>query len=116
MDEDWHASCPGMFQGIGGEEWGRLCNKNVEVHTVNIRKPGNNHKTKALWVLRDAKTNGEAYYDRSSERQMVSGTSVGPALWNAHKQSPTAALEEAFRRTEEGTGMAPSSLAAGSQA
>ena len=36
-------------------------------------QPGNlgiSKKAKALWTMRDAKTNGEAYYDRSSERQI----------------------------------------------
>ena len=51
-------------------------------------------------AVRDAKTNGEACYDRSGERHLESRTSVRQGLWEAHMKSPTAALEEHLRRTE----------------
>ena len=68
---------------VGGQsiQCERLHYKYSEIHkAVNIRRLGNNHKAKALWVLRDAKTNGEAHYDRSSERQLLSRASVMQAL------------------------------------
>ena len=44
----------------------RLYCKYVELHkAVNLKKPGTSQKAKALWSMRDAKTHGEAYYDRS---------------------------------------------------
>ena len=56
---------------VVSEEWERLYCKYVDLHkAVNLEKPGNNHKAKALWLMRDAKTNGEAYYGRRSERQL----------------------------------------------
>ena len=41
-----------------------------------LKKPCNNHKARALWLLRDAKAHGEAYCDRSSERLIENRTSV----------------------------------------
>ena len=48
-----------------------MLTKNLD-KTVNFSTPSDNGKAQALWMLSDAKTNGEAYYDRSSERQIVS--------------------------------------------
>ena len=51
MDEDWHAIYQAIFRGIEGEEWERFCYNYVELHkAVNIMKPSNNHKAKALVV------------------------------------------------------------------
>ena len=61
--------------------------------------------------MRDAKANGEAHYDQISERQLENRASVRQALWESHVRSPTAALEEALRRTEEGRGRGQSSAA-----
>ena len=44
-----------------------------------------------------------------------SGASVRQALWEAHVKSPTPALEEALRRSEDGAGRAQSSAAGGSE-
>ena len=82
---------------------------------VNLKKLGFTRKTKALWSMRDAKANGEAYYDQTNEQQVEGRTSVRRALWDAHMKSPTAALEEGFRRTEDGAGRAQSSTAGGSE-
>ena len=73
LDEGWHASCQATYRGIEGEAWEKLCHNFGELHkAVNLPKLGNNHKAKALWLMRDAKTNGEAYKDRKSERQIES--------------------------------------------
>ena len=77
----------------------------VHLHVLVVQpasSPSPLKKAKALWSMRDAKANGEAYNDQSSERQTESRASVGQALWEAHMRSPTAALEEALIRTEDG--------------
>ena len=79
-----------------------------------IVKKGVNKKAKALWSIADPTANGEAYYDRNSERQIESRTAGRQALWEAHMKSPTAALKEALKRTE-GAGRAQSSAAGGSE-
>ena len=80
-DEDWHAVRQASDKGP--EERERLCHKYADMHkAVNGRKPGNNHKTKTLWMLIEAKTNGGACCDWSCERHIVSGT-VRQALWEA---------------------------------
>ena len=96
VDEDRQAVCQAMKKGNDGEECERLFYKYAETHqAVNIRKPGNSHNAKAQRMLRDAKTKEEVYHDWSDK------------LWEAHVQSPTAALEEALRRTEAGSGQDP---------
>ena len=116
VDEDWHVVCWVDYEGIAGDEWERSCYKYVEVHkAVNIRKAGYNHKAKFLWMFGDAKTNGEAYYDRSGERQNLNRTKVRQDSWEVYMQSPTAALEEALKSTEAGAERAVSSAAGGSE-
>ena len=52
MDEDWHAISQDIYKGLC-EEW---------------RKPAKNHKANALWMLRDAMTNGEAHCEIGQQR------------------------------------------------
>ena len=59
--------------------------------------------------------NGERTTFHSGERQIENRASVRKALWEAHMKSPSAALEEALRRTEDGAGRARSSTAGGSE-
>ena len=64
-----------------------------------LKKKGDNREPKALSSMRDAKANGDAYHDRSCEReQNRSATSImGNNAW----KNPTVALEEALRRSKE---------------
>ena len=49
LDEVSNASCQALFKGIESEEWEKLYHKYVELNrAVNLKKPGNNHKAKAL--------------------------------------------------------------------
>ena len=67
--------------GIEGPEWENMSCKYVEIHrAVNHPNPGANKKAKALWLLRDAKENGEDYCDASGERQSQSRVQVRQAL------------------------------------
>ena len=74
-----------------------------------------NKKARALRAGRDAKENEEDYFDPSCERQLESGALVRQALWEAHMKSPTAELEEALKRTEDGAGRAQSFAVGGSE-
>ena len=62
----------GAFKAMSGE----YCATDMWKYTrrSTFQKPGDNHKAKALWVLREAKTNGTGNCDWSSERQIVSRT------------------------------------------
>ena len=51
----------------------------------------------------------------SSNDGIQSRASVRQALWEAQMKSPTASLEEALRRTEDGAGRPQSSAAGGSE-
>ena len=93
-----------------GAEGEIFYHKNAELHkAVNLKKLAS-EKTKTL-LANVAKTNEEASNDRSSESQIESRTSVRRALWEAHMKSPTAALEEALRRTKNGARRAQSCAA-----
>ena len=78
---------------------------------VTLKKPAVNKKARALWTLKEAKDEGEGDCDPSSELQTESRAQMRQALWEAHVKSPTAALEEALRRTEERAGQAQPSVA-----
>ena len=89
---------------------GRTCSTSKLICTKRstLKKPGVNKNAKAFWSMRDAKANGEAY-DHKSERHIENRASMRQALWEAHMRRPTAASEEALKRTEEGSGRAQSS-------
>ena len=66
VDDHRHAVCQALHKGIEGEVWERSYCKCAEIHkAVNVRKPGNHHKAKASWMLREANTTGGACCDRS---------------------------------------------------
>ena len=76
-----------------------------ELHkAVNLKKPGDNKKAKALWTLKGAKDKGTGYFDLSSVQQIETRSKVRLALWEIYMRSPTAALEEALKRTEDSMG------------
>ena len=101
VDEDWHAVCQAIHKDVE-EQREVVYHKYVEMHkAINLKKSSGSKKAIALWSMRDAKANGEAYYDRGGEH-VENSSAVRQALWEAHVKSPTAALEEALRRTENG--------------
>ena len=94
-----------------------MYHKYAEIHKAfNLKKSGGNKKAMALWPMRDAKADGEAYYDRRSEQHIENRSVVRQELLETHLKSHTVALEEALRRTENGVAMAQSSAARGIEA
>ena len=78
------------------------------MHRVaNLKKPGNKHKAQVLWSMRDVKTNADACYDRSSERQVENRTSVPQALWGGAYEKPDSCVGRSFKTN--GSSMAESS-------
>ena len=89
----------GLTRALKARRERSWCHKNAEMReAVDVRQPGNHHKARACWMLRDAKTDGEAHCERSGGRQNEGRATVRQALWEAHVQSPTAALEEAVEK------------------
>ena len=67
--------------GVEGPEWENMSCKYVEIHrAVNHPNPGVNNEAQALWLLTDAKENGEDCYEPSGERQSQSGVQVRQPL------------------------------------
>ena len=111
LDEDWHIICQAIYKSVEGLEW-VMYYKYMEMHkNVNLRKPMINKKAGVLWALKNAKENGQDYHDQSSERQIERRSLVRQASWEAHVISPTAALEDSLRCTEDGARRAQSSAA-----
>ena len=106
MDEDWHAVCQAIFYGIEGQEWEHVYHKSV------IRAPV--ARPRLFGKTREAKANGDEYYDRGRRRQIESRAALRQAMWEQHLQSLVSALEEALRRREAGGGRTESSTAGGS--
>ena len=59
MDEDWHAICQAVFQGVDGSEWDT---HNEPHQAVNCKTSGENKKAKALWALKDAKGQRNSFF------------------------------------------------------
>ena len=73
VDEGWNAACQTTSKGVEGAEWEKLYHKFVDMNkAVNVRHPSGNGRDKTLWKVREAKENGDAYYDQTSEQQIVS--------------------------------------------
>ena len=79
-----------------------LVNTKKKENAVNLRQPSTSRKAKTLWKLREAKANGEEYYDQGGGRQIESRVAWRQAMQEKHLQSPVSALEDALRRTEAG--------------
>ena len=104
VDEDWHAICQAIYKGVEGPECENMYCTFVELQrAVNRKKPGVNKKARALWSMRDAKENGEAHNDQSSERQIENRTAVWQAVEEAGMSSPTAHRERTKRTAEART-------------
>ena len=93
VDEDWHV-CQAICKGIEGQEWERLYCKYVEMHT------GQQSQDEGFVDVERRRNKWESALRSSGGRQFASGATVRQALWEAHMQSPTAAQEEALRRTD----------------
>ena len=101
MDEDWHATCQAIFQGVEGAEWETVYYKYMELdQAVKCRKSGEHKKAKALWSFTEAKDKRIDGYDRGSVQRIQTRSHVRLDLWAVHLKSPTAALANALERTE----------------
>ena len=70
---------------------------------INLMTSGGNKNATSLWSMRDAKAGGKSYSDRVSEQHIgKTEAQLVRALWEAYVKSPTAAPDEALRRTEKG--------------
>ena len=112
VDEDWHAVCQAIHQGVGGAQWENLYCRFVEMNKeVNVRHPSGSNKAKTPWKRRDAKDRGDTHYDRSFATKIDRREEVRQELRSAHLQSTVFAL---LRRVEVWTD-AGSSTARGSR-
>ena len=60
VDEDWHAICQAVFQGVDGSEWEAMCNTHKELHqAVHCETSRENKKARALWPLERSKRTKE---------------------------------------------------------
>ena len=71
VDDDWHAIFQAIYKDVEAQDWEVVFLKYVEMHeAINLKKSGGNKKAKALWSRRDAKADGETYYDRDGEQHI----------------------------------------------
>ena len=73
----------------------RSCTK-----AAKCKKSGENKKAKAPWSAKEAKDEGIDFYDVGSVQQIQTYGRTAASLGN-HLRSPTAALADALKRTEE---------------
>ena len=95
VDEDWHAPCQAIFQGVEGSEWETRYYKCVELHQgVKSKQSGDNKKARALWSLKEAKDKGIDFYDLGSVQKIPTaalakrtGTYRAKKMgWPSHRQ------------------------------
>ena len=85
---DWHAARPSRKSSR--ERSGKNCTVSFWklARRVNLRLPSTSRKAEVLWKVRDAKANGEEYYNQGCGRHIDSGVAVRQAMWEEHLQSP----------------------------
>ena len=77
VNEDWQAVCQAIYKGVNGLDWGTMYYKYKKLHeAVNLKKPGDNKKAKALWPLKRVQKKVEGYNDPRSTRQIESRAQV----------------------------------------
>ena len=91
VDEDCHAFCQAIFQGVEGPGWEAMHGQYKDLHcAVKSKKSGENKKAKVLFRFDKSKDKGADFYDA------------------VHLKNPTAALAKTLDRTEQKCGLASS--------
>ena len=67
---------------------------------VEVKKPQEAQKAKALWKMKAAKDAGEEYYDPERDDNIRGRNETRLALWKAHLKDPIVALDEALKCVE----------------
>ena len=102
VDEDWHAICQAIFQGVERSEWEDMYYNSEELHqAVKCEKSWENKKAMALWTLKEAKDKGRNVYDLGTVQKIQTTSHVRLDPWAIVLKSPTAALADVLKRTEE---------------
>ena len=71
VDEDWHAFCSAIFEGIERPEWEAMCYRYKDLHQAVKKQEMEEHeKAKVLWALKEAKDRGVDFYDASHEKNI----------------------------------------------
>ena len=64
VDYDWYAFFQELFEGIEEEDWGDMYEALTEMsRVVDVKRPQEARKAKALWKMKAAKDAGEECYD-----------------------------------------------------
>ena len=72
VDADWHAFCQACNKGIEGEDRRDLYEAYKErSRSVEVKKPQEALKAKALWKMKSAKDEGEECYDPTRENNIL---------------------------------------------
>ena len=101
VDADWYAFCQALYRGIKGEDLQEMydCYKEMR-RSVEVRKPQEAQKAKALWAMKAAKDREEEFYDPAREEDTSSRNKTRLELWEEHLKDPIVALDKAIKCVE----------------
>ena len=85
-----------------GEDWEEMYESYNEMsRAVEVKKPHEAQKAKALWKMMAAKDAGEENYDPMREEGIKGRNETRLALWEEHLKDPIVALDKALKCVED---------------
>ena len=102
VDADCCAFCQALHKGIEGEDWEAMYESYKEMsRAVEVKKPQEAQKAKALQKLKAAKDAREEYCDPMREEGIKGRNETRLALWEEHLEAPIFALDKALKCVED---------------
>ena len=78
-----------------------VCSYKEMSRAVEVRKPQEAQKARALWKMKAAKDSGEEYYDPTREVGIKGRNETRLALWEEPLKDPIVALDKALKCVED---------------
>ena len=102
VDADWYAFCQALYKGIEGEDWEEMYDSyKVMSRAVDVKKPQEAQKAKALWAMRAAKDRKDEFYDPAREEDISRRNQTRLELWEEHLKDPIVALDKSLKCVED---------------
>ena len=102
VDGDWYAFCQTLYKGIEGEDWEEMHDPyKVMSKALEVTKPQEAQKARALWALKAAKDRKEEFYDPARKDNIAGRNTTRLELWEEHLKDPIVALDKSLKCVED---------------
>ena len=85
VDADWYAFCQALYKGIEGKDWQAMYFAYREMsRAMEVKKPQEAQKAKALWAMKAAKDRREEVYCSARKDNILGRNKTRLELWEEH--------------------------------